>query len=392
MTREDKNAQIAKTFGETRKRRKTQVLQVREVKLRPTQEQEAAINQLFLEAKWLRNDALSHGIKGYVPRKTVQVKNRDGDFETRNLAVLGSQIKQSVISDLRQDMTSLAKKRDKGYKIGKLQFCKQMRSVNLKQCGTTYNVFPGENSVSVQKIPGKIRAYGLHQLTADRELANARLIHKASGYYLKIVTYISVELWDELDKQRFVPGTRIGVDLGVKDHITLSDGRKINVLVPETPRLKRLQRHLQRQYTKGRKSKNYIKTLKKIKREYEKMDNLKDEKARKIVSELLKYEEIYFQDENLSGWKVLWGKQLHHSVLGRIKSLLIEHKRAFMLDKYAATTQTCPECLKKTKHDLSKRIFECKHCGHTNDRDVHAAQNMIWMYNIPRDTGELTPK
>ena len=30
---------------------------------------------------------------------------------------------------------------------------------------------------------------------------------------------------------------------------------------------------------------------------------------------------------------------------------------------------------------LSDRIFVCPVCGHTEDRDVHAAKNMLWFYS-----------
>lgn len=393
MSNELKNAQIATTIKNTRKRREIQTVQVREIKLNPTKEQATLLNRVFLEAKWIRNDALSHGIQGYVAGKTVQVKNRDGKLETRDLTTIGSQIKQSVVSSLMQDARNLSKKKKKGYKVGKLKFARRVNSIDLKQYKSTYNIFPKENAVKIQNIGTKIKAYGLSQLYDfdERELANAKLVKKPSGFYLKITTFIYTEVWLELDKKRFTPGTNIGIDMGVKTHLTLSDGRKINVLVPETKRLKKLQKKLHRQYTKGEKSKNYLKTRNLLEREYEKMDNLKGEKSRKIVSELLKYENIYFQDENLSAWKVLWGKRLHHSVLGRVKTLLMNHPRAHMLDKYVATTQTCPECHKKTKHSLDERVYTCSHCEYSEDRDIHSANNMIWMYDIPRDAGELTP-
>lgn len=102
MSNELKNAQIATTIKNTRKRREIQTVQVREIKLNPTKEQATLLNRVFLEAKWIRNDALSHGIQGYVAGKTVQVKNRDGKLETRDLTTIGSQIKQSVVSSLMQ--------------------------------------------------------------------------------------------------------------------------------------------------------------------------------------------------------------------------------------------------------------------------------------------------
>lgn len=42
---------------------------------------------------------------------------------------------------------------------------------------------------------------------------------------------------------------------------------------------------------------------------------------------------------------------------------------------------------------LSDRTFRCE-CGITADRDVHAAQNMVWIYEnlVGRDAAEFTLK
>ena len=51
-----------------------------------------------------------------------------------------------------------------------------------------------------------------------------------------------------------------------------------------------------------------------------------------------------------------------------------------VLDKYVPTTKVCTEC--GCYHDdlkLSDRIFKCD-CGVEMDRDIHAAQNMVWFY------------
>ncbi len=45
-------------------------------------------------------------------------------------------------------------------------------------------------------------------------------------------------------------------------------------------------------------------------------------------------------------------------------------------------TKLCTKC--GTYNDslkLSDRVFVCPNCGDTEDRDVHAAQNMVWLYD-----------
>ena len=90
--------------------------------------------------------------------------------------------------------------------------------------------------------------------------------------------------------------------------------------VEESERLKKLQRELFRR-VKG--SNNRRKTVKLIQRECQKLSNIKQDKANKIVSKLKQYDRIYMQDEQISGWqKGLFGKQVQHSCLGTVKAKL----------------------------------------------------------------------
>lgn len=155
----------------------------------------------------------------------------------------------------------------------------------------------------------------------------------------------------------------------------------------ETDRLKRLQKKFSRQ-EKG--SKRRFKTLNLIKREYQKMSNRKDDTANKICSEVLKFKDIYMQDENLTGWKSLFGKKIQHSVLGRIKAK-IKPKAKFVLSRWEPTTKLCTSCGQLHKLTLGDRIFNCE-CGISEDRDVHAAKNMIAMskMKLGQELSELT--
>jgi len=406
----EKNAQIALTRNNTRKRRETQVCKVYDLKIdmsKLTQEQEKALKGTFLEAKWIYNAALNTGKPTkYVPGKTVEVKNRDGEFETRKLEYIGSQVKQSVITSIGSSLSSLKAKKEKGYKVGKLKFARRVKSVDLKQYNATYRIFPENDKVRVQGVPGKMKVYGLHQIPDNAELANAKLIQKSSGYYLKVTAYLPKD--DESLVNDYVPGTVEGIDMGVATHITLSNGVKISTTVVEPPRLKRLQRKLDGQYKRAEKlqkaqglnylplSQNYYDTLEKLRKEYEKLNNRKDDLAKQIVSVLMRNETVFFQDEMLTSWKKWFGRQLHHSVLGRVKTLLKDHPRAVMIPRSIPTTQWCKYCEQNTKHELKERIYQCQYCGYSEDRDIHSADNMIYfglsdVDNVPMERRELTP-
>ncbi len=84
------------------------------------------------------------------------------------------------------------------------------------------------------------------------------------------------------------------------------------------------------------------------------------------------------QDENIAGWhKGLFGRTVQHSILGLVKAKLAENERVTMLSSRAPTTKYCPQCGKLKKDiTLSDRVYECS-CGYREDRDIHAARNMI---------------
>jgi putative transposase len=382
--KQDKNSKIAKSLAETRQRRKSQTCHVYTMKIDMDQlspDQLTAIKMQFVEAKWLTNEAIASGdVFKFVPKKTVIHKNRDMVDVESEFKYLGSQQKQSIIADLQSSIKTLSTLKKKGKRIGKLKYRKEITAINLKQFGVTYKI-KDRSHISIQNIPSNIRVHGLHQIFSNRgnlkfDVANAKLIKKPNAYYLAITCYKQKE-------NKSKKTGEIGIDMGISTAVTLSDGRKFNASVQETDRLKRLQRKFARQ-VKG--SKRRYKTLLLIKREYQKISNRKTDIANKICAEILKFEHIYMQDENLSGWKNLFGKQVQHSVLGRVKAILKRNKNTHVLSRWEPTSKLCTECGTIHALKLSDRQFVCD-CGVDMDRDVHAACNMIAIYKLKIGTG-----
>lgn len=392
--RKSKNEKIAASFKATKERRKRQTPRVVDLKIvtnKLSATQREALERLFVEAKWVYNDAIgSDNIFEYqVPKMAVDVHTPDG-VERREFKVLGSQMKQSIVAGARSSIKTLSSLKKKGKKVGKLRFKSEYTSINLKQAGTTYKI--RGSKVRIQNIPGWVRVRGVSQLEGT-ELANAKLVRRPDGFHLLVTTY---RFTDEIPSQVKYEGV-VGVDFGVKTSLTLSTGEKFDIAVGETERLKRLQRKLARQ-EKG--SNNYMKTQDKISREYQHITNRRDDIANKLSREILGYEQVFIQDENIAGWKskrgfVRGGRKIQRSVLGRVKARLSANPRVTVLGKYVATTATCI-CGVKTKHTPDKRIFVCASCGYSDDRDIHAAKNMIRLSgvdNLKLSTGrtELTP-
>ena len=389
MSNLEKNKKISATLAKTRAKRAQQECKVFDLKivmnkLKPSQKE--AIDRLFLEAKWYKNTIIACGnINGYDTKtKNAKVKMPDGNFETRELKYLGSQIKQSILTQVKSNIKTLATQKQNGRKVGRLNFVKEVNSIELKQYGISYR-FKSKTKVKLQNIPDYIRIRGAEQLQGY-ELANARLVRKPSGYHLIITAFKNRT---EIKEKEFEKGSRIGIDMGVKTHLTLSNGKKHNILIEETERLKRLQRKLSRQI-KG--SNNYHKTRYLMRKQYEYMNNQKNDAANKIVSKLLnEYETIYMQDESLKAWVkkngyVKAGRKLHHSILGRVKAKLVAHDRVIVLKKWVPTTQLCggANCGVLNKHSLDEREYSCS-CGYVFDRDTHAALNMIRLSSVVKN-------
>lgn len=374
----DKNARIKETYHATRARRAKMECFTRKIKIDRSHlnsKQKEAIARLFLECKWLANSCIANERfdRSYIEKLDGKVKVKTpAGMEEREFLVLGGQLAQSVIKGLKGNLRALSKLKSTGKKAGRLRYRKQVRSVDFPQYGHSHKINWEKNRVKLAKIPGWMRVRGLNQLPENAEFANCKLLDQPDGLFIVITCYVDKR------EQDFTPGTSIGVDMGVKTHLTFSNGVKVNALVEESERARGLRRKISRQKPG---SNNRAKTLARLEKVLAKDANKREDIANKIVHELLKNETVYYQDEQIHDWfkkqgQVRAGKRLQGSILGRVKEKLSRSPRAVMLDRYLATTATCI-CGCKTKHEPDKRIFVCSACGYSDDRDIHAAKNMI---------------
>jgi putative transposase len=367
--RQKKNADISASLKKTREKRKTQECKTFDLKIsRLSLAQREILEGIFREAKNLRNHIIASGIKDYKIGKTVEVRLPNKTFETRTLKHLGSQMKQSVLTEVERNLKALSALKKNGHTVGALRpTSDEQRSIELKQYGTTYEI--KGTRARIQKV-GSVRIRGAEQLDGW-DLASAKLLKLADGYHLRVSAFRAPEL------ENFQPGTAVGLDMGLKTHFTFSDGTEFNAAFEEPEYLKRLQRKLARQQ-KG--SNGYRKTQTKLQRAHLDLTRRKDDAANKLVHSLLKNELVVIQDEQLAQWKrrdgfVRGGRAIQHGIFGRVKMKLAANPRVIMLSKWIATTKTCV-CGKTNEMPVTVRIYSCV-CGYTAPRDLHAAQNML---------------
>jgi len=396
MTEEErllKNKQISISKQETLKKRQNQVCKTFTVKVSKnhlSKLQKEQLKMIFVEAKWIYNDMINWSSKednkiwNYDSKiKKIVHKNKNFENVESELKYIGSSMKQWIVQNAVSNIKTLSTLKKKGNKVGKLKFKKEINCIGLKQNGITHKII-SKNRMKIQGISGSLFINGLKQINENCEISSAKLLNKPDGYYIAITTFSD----KKVDKYK---ENSIGIDFGCSTSFTTSEGKKINVKIQESERLKKLQRKLSKQ---KKNSKNFNKTKNLLKIEYQKISNKKNDVANKVVHEFAQHNLVVIQDEQLRNWqKNGHGKAIQHSILGRVKTKLTNKRNVCIISKWKPTTKLCMNC--GEIHDemkLSDRIFKCS-CGIEMDRDIHAAQNILkfGLEKIGTDGIEFTP-
>lgn len=386
MTNIEKNIKIKETYAATMLKRTSQICRVFTCKVQYNhlnKQQRQQLKMMFVEAKWMYNYILNLSQDSnndifklkYTELNNITHLDKDKNIVNVSLQYLSSQMKQSVLDGIFSNISGLAKAREKGLKVGKLNFISEYTSINLKQANVSYKII-SKNRIKIQGIKKPLRVNGLEQILSlsDYDLANAKLINKYGDYYVAITVYTNKENKDK-------PTEIIGIDLGCQTSVTLSDGRKFNCSVEESEYCKNLRRKIIR-CKKG--SNNRYRLKKKYRKANAKSINRKNDFSRQL-NHILKNYIVVMQDEQLQQWsRHRHGKAIQQGILGRIKSLLKNNENTIVLSKWFPSTKLCSCCGEKVEMKLHERVFVCPKCGYMEDRDIHAAKNMVWLYkNIP---------
>ena len=233
----------------------------------------------------------------------------------------------------------------------------------------------------------KLSKLGLIRYKKDREFVGALrhivVTQDSDGkYYASCLVATGVEA---PNTQPVEASTTVGIDLGLKDFIVTSDGRKIpnpRFYATIDRRIARLQKHEARK-TKGSKRRARIRL--KINKLYIKKRNLIKNYIYHVVKTLLRESQtLVMENLNIVGMvknhklaksiqNICWGE------LRRVleyKSKWLGHNLIF-IDRWSPSTKTCSCCgFHNSTLTLSDRSWTCPGCGTHHDRDVNAAVNI----------------
>ncbi len=201
-----------------------------------------------------------------------------------------------------------------------------------------------------------------------------------SGKYY--VSILSKENYKAIDKT----GKVVGIDLGLKDFVITSDGKKYKnhrYLKQYEKELATAQKHLSR---KQRGSNSYEKQRRKVARIYEKISNCRADRQHKVSLDLVRnYDIICLEDLNIKGMvkNHRLAKAINDASWGQFVSMLtykaeLNDKQIVKIDRWYPSSKTCHHCGWVNEGlKLSDRQWVCPHCGEVIDRDVNAAKNIL---------------
>lgn len=208
---------------------------------------------------------------------------------------------------------------------------------------------------------------------------------------------------------------KVGIDMGIKSALILSDGIAIENPKPlkkNLRKIKRLSRQLSKRFhpktkeerLKGvRKSNNYMKLSARLANEQGRVANIRRDFLHKVTTILTThYGEIAIEDLNVKG--MIKNHRIAQAVndvsFGELRRQ-IEYKaktngvKVVKADRFFASSKMCSVCgEKKEDLSLSDRIYRCEHCGAVIDRDLNASLNLLGLlvnHKIGMDYPKSTP-
>jgi putative transposase len=342
-------------------------------RLYPNRKQEARMNQSLEFCKNLYNQLLEEKINAYKEDKT-NLSQYDLNKITKEFDIpLHSQVKQNISKRINDAFNHFFRRvKEKKGKVGFPRFksFNRYKSMTFPQSGFKINhkkiylaKIGNVDIVLHRQITGKIKT-----LTIKRYADKWYAIFSCEG-----VVIDKIKPTEE----------RVGIDVGLENFATLSNGEVI-----ENPkffrrgekRLAKLQKRLSR---KKKGSNNRRKERFKVARQHERIFNQRNDFLHNQTAKIVRrFKVIAVEKLNITG--MIKNRYLAKSIADaswngfvQMLSYKVENTGGMVEQvnpRY--TSQICSNCGHKQKMPLHKRTYKCSSCGIEIDRDLNSAINI----------------
>lgn len=262
-------------------------------------------------------------------------------------------------------------------KLGFPKFKKKSKGIGSFRLTGSIHVF--SDSIQLPRL-GRLRLHEHGYLPERAKILSATVSEEAGRWY------VSVQVEEDQDVPVRTVTSAIGVDLGIQQLATLSDGTQFSnprALKHAQKRLRRLERQKSRR-KKG--SKNRQKTVKKLAKQHARVAHIRKDATHKLTSYLCKnHALVAIEDLHVAGMlkNHCLAQAVSDSNFGEIRRQL-EYKATIygthlvVIDRFYPSSKTCSACgYVKPALGLHERTFVCEACGTVLDRDHNAAINLL---------------
>jgi len=354
-------------------------------------EQEQNVNSLLGSYRFVFNQCLSYKKQRYETDKSNTSLSDLGHFFHQDLRTEFEWLKEHNTKVLKQSIMNLEQSYKNFFKQGK-GFPKYKsrhdgQKVRFPQEAVASNTFDEELS----KINLTKTIKGLKFECSDRDkkylYKNKQGIKSVTISKTKSNKYFASILIDgELLRIINEPiNQSVGIDLGIKQLLTLSNGESVDNpkwIRTNEKQLKKKQKQLSKK-VKGSKNRNKVRL--KLVKLHEKIKNRKQDYLHNITTKIINENQvIVIEDLNVKGM------MKNHKLAKSIQELglyelrrQLEYKSKWygrdliLVNRWFPSSKTCCECgWKNNNLTLKDREFVCEECGNVIDRDMNAALNI----------------
>ena len=344
----------------------------------------ARIRKVLSQCRWLYNQSLEQRRNAYRnDSKSVSLFDQIKQLtalrtEQQAWQDLSVQISRGVLIRLDRAFKAFFRRVKEG---GEEPGFPRFRGRGRYQCIELAEVTPAMLKGNRIKIKGlsTIRIKPLRPLPDNSQLKSLRLVMHGR--------ILSVDLVYAEQTPCLPPNAEtVGIDMGVNERMTLSNGETVDRRIIDRTRQRRLQRAISR---KRKGSNGRQKARLAFRREKRRNTIRNRNECHRITTALTRrFGHIAIEDLQIDNMTKAGGsskKGLNREVLGQTWGLLrqqLTYKAAWAGRQLVAvnpayTSRTCSKCGFVNGKAKKYRIFSCSECGHIADRDVNAALNIL---------------